>query len=87
MPRLLALLGAVAVCFGVRPLGAAEDSAPACLGRWVGEGRNTGHSTAWSITLTLDALQGASCGRIEHGAADLACGGALYDGHLERQTC
>src|SRR5688572_2939660 len=53
----------------------------ACIGRWVGEGRNTGHATSWTIDLTLtSAPSGGPCGTIEY--TNPACGGLLEDCRL-----
>ena len=76
--RLAALavaLGAVAVApRTVRALPLAADHG--CIGRWVGEGRNTGSATSWTIDLTLSAApSGGRCGTIEY--TNPACGGTL----------
>jgi uncharacterized protein (TIGR03382 family) len=47
-----------------------------CMGRWVGEGRNTGHDSVWTIDLTLTAApSGGRCGTIKYTNPD--CGGTL----------
>lgn len=47
-----------------------------CLGRWVGRGRNTGHTTYWTIELTLTASpSGGRCGTIRYTNPD--CHGFL----------
>ncbi len=52
-----------------------------CMGRWVGEGRNTGHPTPWTIDLTLTASpNGGRCGSIEYTNPD--CGGTLENCRL-----
>lgn len=47
-----------------------------CMGRWVGQGRNTGHASSWTIDLTLtSAPSGGRCGTIEY--TNPVCGGTL----------
>ncbi len=47
-----------------------------CMGRWTGEGRNTGFPTIWTIDLTLTASpSGGRCGTIEY--TKPFCGGTL----------
>jgi len=66
--------GFVATPRVARALPLAADHA--CIGRWVGEGRNTGSSTSWTIDLTLSAApSGGRCGTIEY--TNPACGGTL----------
>lgn len=48
----------------------------ACIGRWVGEGRNSNARTSWTIDLTLSAApSGNRCGTIEY--TNPTCGGTL----------
>jgi len=78
LARLARLIAAAAVVFGAASTTAALPvrSDHACMGRWVGEGRNSNSPRTWTIDLTLTAApSGGRCGTIEYENPD--CGGTL----------
>jgi hypothetical protein len=80
----LAALATIAFVTTFAPIAARTQNAPPgtqvplaqqCVGHWLGAGRNSPTSVAWTIDMHITSTSGSACGTIEY--PSLRCGGAL----------